>query len=200
MEIPRANLKATNQKYELEFRLISAKNSTTAPVSSEPMYTSVLMDRYYRNKESHDVFFSCEVGSFVNSDNSQNNKGQNDNDQNHIAKSNIDLENEAVKPVEASTLGAHRFVLSQWPYFKAMFESEFEEGGSGAKMIRVKEVRMRTFQIMIQFMYMGTLKSDIAALYEDNATDQASWEGLYIAADRYRIDDMRKLALATIER
>ncbi|KAF9023766.1 hypothetical protein BGZ52_012159 [Haplosporangium bisporale] len=200
MEIPRANLKATNQKYELEFRLISAKNSTTAPVSSEPMYTSVLMDRYYRNKESHDVFFSCEVGSFVNSDNSQNNKGQNDNDQNHIAKSNIDLENEAVKPVEASTLGAHRFVLSQWPYFKAMFESEFEEGDSGAKTIRVKGVRMRTFQIMIQFMYMGTLKSDIAALYEDNATDQASWEGLYIAADRYRIDDMRKLALATIER
>ncbi|KAF9379766.1 hypothetical protein CPB97_008766 [Podila verticillata] len=203
--IPRAKLQATNQNYELEFRLISARTPTTAPVSSEPMYTSVLMDRYYRNNASHDVFFSCEDGSFDNSGKGQNNKGQNYDDQNyddqsHIGKSDIDLENKTVKPVEASTLGAHRFVLSQWPYFKAMFESEFEEGCSGAKTIRVKGVRLRTFQIMIQFMYMGTLKSDIATLYEDNAAGQASWEGLYIAADRYRIDDLRKLALTTIER
>lgn len=101
--------------------------------------------------------------------------------------------------MEALTLGAHRFVLSQWPYFKIMFESRFKEGGLDAKTIRVKGVKPQTFQAMIQFMYMGTPKSDIATLYEDNAVDQVSWEGLYIAADRYRIDDLRKLALATIK-
>lgn len=138
------------------------------------MYTNVLMDRYYRDKASYDVFFRCEVESFGNSDKGQNNEDLSDEDQSHIGRSDIDLEKEVVKPVEALTLGAHRFVLSQWPYFKIMFESRFKEGGLDAKTIRVKGVKPQTFQAMIQFMYMGTPKSDVATLYEDNAVDQAS--------------------------
>ncbi|KAF8969770.1 hypothetical protein BGZ52_010595, partial [Haplosporangium bisporale] len=62
-------------------------------------------------------------------------------------------------------IGAHKFIWSLWPYFKTMFESEFVER--------------------------------VTTLFEDDANkdDKASWEGLYIAADRCRIDDLRKLAL-----
>ncbi|KAG0352924.1 hypothetical protein BG005_007709 [Podila minutissima] len=187
-DISRAHLQTVDQQHELEFRLISYGGaSVSTPKTFEPIYTNVLMDRYFRDKASHDVFFRCDDES---SDDDSKDLYDSD-DSKHTAN-----------PAEASILGAHRFIMSQWPYFKTMFEGGFEEGGSGSKKtIRVKGVKPKTFQPMLQFMYMGTLHSNVATLYDDSTTtdDQASWEGLYIAADRYRIDDLRKLALTTIE-
>ncbi|KAG0333096.1 hypothetical protein BG000_009484 [Podila horticola] len=138
------------------------------------------MERYYRDKESHDVFFKCNDEPLNDDVNSLSNGKD---------LSDTVRGKDAADPVEV-------------PYFKSMFESGFKEGGSGAKKpIRINGVKPKTFQMIIQFMYMGTLPPTSATLYEDGdiSADKASWEGLYIAADLYRIDDLRKLALTTIE-
>ncbi|KAF9369106.1 hypothetical protein CPC16_004765, partial [Podila verticillata] len=87
-------------------------------------------------------------------------------------------------------IGAHKFIWSPWPYFKTMFESEFVE--SHAEYLPADG----------QFMYLRMLDVRVTTLFEDdtNKDGKASWEGLYIAADRYRIDDLRKLALVTFKR
>ncbi|KAF9377623.1 hypothetical protein CPC16_011739 [Podila verticillata] len=100
-----------------------------------------------------------------------------------------------------STFGAHKVVLAQWPYFKSMFSSEFIEGGSGMAPIRIKDVNAKTFREMIYFMYVGEVESDSVELLKSHDPIQAakvSWEALYLAADRYQIDDLRKLALNKI--
>ncbi|KAG0040700.1 hypothetical protein BGZ82_011238 [Podila clonocystis] len=98
----------------------------------------------------------------------------------------------------ATTVGAHKWVLSQWPYFKAMFESGFKEGGSGNKTIPIKDVKPSNFKHLLRFIYVGTLEPTTVDLH-DGDTSMASWEGIYVAADRYMIDDLRILALAKIE-
>ncbi|KAF9308515.1 hypothetical protein BG003_010987 [Podila horticola] len=169
-EISRAQLQTIDQQHELEFCLISkGGTSVSSPAVSEPVYTDVLMKRYYRDKESPDVFFKCNDEPLDDHANSlSNGKGLSD----------TIYGKDVADPVEGATIGAHRFILSQWPYFKSMFESGFKEGGSGAKKpIRIKGVKPKSFQMIIQFIYMGTLPPTAATL----------------------IDDLRKLALTTIE-
>lgn len=81
-----------------------------------------------------------------------------------------------------------------------MFESEFVEGGTGTKTIQIKDIKLTTFQFMIHFMYMETLASSCTALFKshDPMETKSSWEEIYVAADRYRIDNLRKLALSVI--
>lgn len=97
-----------------------------------------------------------------------------------------------------TTVAAHKCVLSQWSYFKTMFESGFEEGGSGIKPIHIKNVKPSNFKLLLRFIYIGNVESTAADLY-DSDTGRASWEGVYIAADRYMVDDLRTLALVNIE-
>ena len=100
-----------------------------------------------------------------------------------------------------STFGAHKVVLAQWPYFKSMFSSEFIEGSSGMAPIRIKDVNAKTFKAMMYFMYVGEVESGPVELLKSHDPIQAakvSWEALYLAADRYQIDDLRKLALDKI--
>ncbi|KAF9386240.1 hypothetical protein CPB97_003922 [Podila verticillata] len=100
-----------------------------------------------------------------------------------------------------STFGAHKVVLAQWPYFKSMFSSEFIEGGSGTGPIRIKDVNAKTFRVMMYFMYVGEVESGPIELLKSHDPIQAakvSWEALYLAANRYQIADLRKLALDKI--
>lgn len=52
-------------------------------------------------------------------------------------------------------IGAHKFVLSQGPYFKAMFEGGFAESGPGVPRIVVKDAKMEPFICMLRSMYVG---------------------------------------------
>ncbi|KAF9303011.1 hypothetical protein BGZ74_004498 [Mortierella antarctica] len=97
-----------------------------------------------------------------------------------------------------TTVSAHKWVLSQWPYLKTMFESGFEEGGSGIKTIHIKDIKPSNFKLVLQFIYIGTVEPTTADLHNGD-TGTASWEGVYMAADRYMVDDLRTLALANIE-
>ncbi|KAG0096982.1 hypothetical protein BGZ93_003691 [Podila epicladia] len=66
----------------------------------------------------------------------------------------IDLED---PPTQTMKIGAHKLVLTQWPYFKSMFEGGFAESGDGAKQIKIEDIKPATFRLMIKLMYFGNL-------------------------------------------
>lgn len=98
----------------------------------------------------------------------------------------IPIDMDDSKTVNITTFGVHKFILSMWPSFQTMFESEIVEGSTGTKPIQVKGIKPITFQSMIHFMYMGTLSLSRSALFRSHA------------ADRFRIVKLRKLALSVI--
>lgn len=54
--------------------------------------------------------------------------------------------------VKKRTIGAHKAVLSQRPYFEALFEGGFAESGAGVKQIRLKDTKTLPFVILMHFM------------------------------------------------
>ncbi|KAF9312881.1 hypothetical protein BG003_005832 [Podila horticola] len=95
-------------------------------------------------------------------------------------------------------IGAHKHILAQWPYFKAMFESGFVESEPDAKQIRIKDVKPAAFKRAIQFMYMGDLAKEDrpATIFSDALEDEecVSWEDIYVTAHRYDLEDLCHLA------
>ncbi|KAF9416963.1 hypothetical protein BGZ94_010065 [Podila epigama] len=101
------------------------------------------------------------------------------------------------KFIAEQTLVAHKVILAQWPYFKAMFESDFAEGGSGHKKITVKDTPLAVFNVLLRYMYTETVPADDAVEHMyDNPLNfgNASWELIYLAADRYDIAGLREEA------
>lgn len=96
-------------------------------------------------------------------------------------------------------LHAHKLVLSQWPYFKAMFEGGFAEGGPGEQRINIQDTKMKTFELLLRFMYTGQLPDhlDPTITYSDELEEieDASMEDLFLAADRYDVQELRDLTL-----
>lgn len=144
---------------------------------SEVTYPAVMMKRLFHDTMSDDVFFTFKKKVDPWNPNS--------------ASQNVD--------VPIAIVGAHESVISQWLFFRTLFDSDFVDGCTGTKKIIDQGLKPKTFHLMIKFMYVGILRREITTLYEDE-TENASWEELYIAADRYRIYDLRMLALATIEK
>lgn len=94
-----------------------------------------------------------------------------------------------------------KIVLSQWPYFKAIFSSPFAEGSSGTTEIRIKDVNTGTFLQMLLVLNLSELDSPPDMILESDGpvkAKDASWEGPHLAVHRYRIDDLREQALKKI--
>ncbi|KAF9325533.1 hypothetical protein BG006_010984 [Podila minutissima] len=93
---------------------------------------------------------------------------------------------------------AHKLVLNQWPYFKRMFSSDFMEGGAGEKEIQVKDVKPQVFQLLLRFMYTGTIPQEKhpSTTFADTLTDpqEVCWEDLFLAAHRYELDELCEFA------
>lgn len=142
------------------------------------------MEGYHHDTANHDVYFEFKEAS---------NCGDS-----MLSLTPIDMDDS--KSVNITTFGVHKFIPSLWPSFQTMFVSEFVEGGTGTKPIQVKSIKPTTFQFIIRFMYMGTLSSSRTALFRshDSKEIKSSWEEIYVAADRFRIDNLRKLALSVI--
>lgn len=105
-------------------------------------------------------------------------------------------------PSQATSLKAHRLILAQWPYFRTMFESGFAESGPGEKQIRIKDTKITTFDLLLRFMYTGVLPNHHkpAIVYADALQDNrdASIEDLFLATDRYDIQELRQQTLETL--
>lgn len=98
-----------------------------------------------------------------------------------------------------SSIGTHKLVLSQCPYFQRMFESGFSQGGSGGKRIHAHDTKAATFKLLLWYLYTenhphGAQSSNVYINALQSA-DEVSWEELYLAADRYEFDGLRQYAL-----
>lgn len=185
--------------YELSFTLSDQPPSAAAivqpsePVSTKPSVGHNLLEKLYNDTASQDVFFVFNnaaegVGDASTGENVNNEKP--------------DTTNESQEPSPASenasvgaetTLGAHKLVLSQWSYFKAMFEGGYAESGPGKKRILIKDVNVQTFQLLLRFMYTGTMPLDAQPknVYKSFMTKQdVSWEQVFVAAHRYNISEL----------
>ncbi|KAI9236323.1 MAG: hypothetical protein BYD32DRAFT_437535 [Podila humilis] len=144
-----------------------------SPPAPLPSPKDVYSEKLYTDSTYHDVFFVFD-GSSTSSDTQQG-------------------------VTTTSTVGAHKLILAQWPYFSMMFESGFSEGGPGEKRIRVKDTKAPTFKLLLRYMYTEKLSefSQPTVAYRDAITnmEEVSWEDLYLAADRYEVDALRQNAL-----
>ncbi|KAG0025140.1 hypothetical protein BGZ82_010197 [Podila clonocystis] len=99
-------------------------------------------------------------------------------------------------------LKAHKSILSQWPYFKAMFEGGFAESGPGEQQIRIKDTKVKTFELLLRFMCTGRLSTDLLPriVYSDTLENRedVSMEDLFLAADRYSVKELQEPMLKSL--
>ncbi|KAF9414942.1 hypothetical protein BGZ94_000234 [Podila epigama] len=91
------------------------------------------------------------------------------------------------------TLTAHKLVLTQWPYFKLMFENDFAEGGSGHKKITIKDTSFAAFKVLLRYIYTEAIPVELrpdCAFENSSFNNVVTWEHIYLAAARYDIDDL----------
>ncbi|KFH72780.1 hypothetical protein MVEG_00006 [Podila verticillata NRRL 6337] len=102
------------------------------------------------------------------------------------------------EPSQVIELGAHKHVLAQWPYFRAMFEGGFSESDDDAKQVKIKDIKPTTFKRLLRHMYLGDLEKEdqptTAFMDELNDEEAVSWEEIFIAAHRYDLEDLCQLA------
>ncbi|KAF9395903.1 hypothetical protein CPC16_006186 [Podila verticillata] len=109
-------------------------------------------------------------------------------------------EEEKEDPVPERIVGAHKLVLSHWPYFKKMIDAK--GGGPGKTRIYIRDVDWIAFRVLIRFLYTGRLPPSLepTIIFADGDTKdgETSWEDLFLVADHCEVDELRQIALTTI--
>lgn len=94
----------------------------------------------------------------------------------------------------ADAIKAHKLLLCKWPYFKAIFEGDFAEGGTGNKTICINDASPKAFRMLFRFMYTRRLLEDTkptpVCMDPLNQDTDESWESLYLLAHRYDIQEL----------
>ncbi|GJN34163.1 hypothetical protein PR202_gb22806 [Eleusine coracana subsp. coracana] len=93
--------------------------------------------------------------------------------------------------VEGEIIRAHRLILAaRSPVFKAELFGEMVE--SRASCITIQDMRARTFNLMLAYIYKNALPI-IAAPDDDGASAILELQHLFVAADRYGLDKLRQI-------
>ncbi|KAF9326814.1 hypothetical protein BG006_009800 [Podila minutissima] len=177
MTIPITHLETEDRLYRLVINLSSQEVSLpTSPPNSvhpTPPPKNVQLEKIFTDCTYHDVFF--------------------------VFDDPLTLSSTEPGTPTTSAVGAHKLVLSQWPYFQMTFKSGFSEGGPGEKRIQVKETKAATFKLLLRYLYTESLPQGAQpkTAYTDvlMSAEEVSWEDLYLVADRYEIDGLRQSAL-----
>lgn len=92
--------------------------------------------------------------------------------------------------VDGETFSAHRLVLAaRSPVFKAELYGPMVESKMGS--ITIQDMRASTFRSMLHYMYHGLLPATAADM--DEASTNAEFQHLLVAADRYRLDVLKQM-------
>lgn len=149
-------LPGKDTKFTLEFVLTS--NTVTVPPSEPvvpvPTFGEVILEKIFNDEAHEDVLFSFDSQSatseMVEETSAALDIASNDSVDTRISvkfpqdsamdPSKVDEDKDQLEPrvkrmrgSDPYTIGAHKLMLCQWPYFKAMFEGGFSEGGTGKK-------------------------------------------------------------------
>ncbi|KAG0028182.1 hypothetical protein BGZ81_004963 [Podila clonocystis] len=179
--IPCNQLSPANEKFYLFFRFSSSDRQD----DPQPTLADTILENLYCDTTYGDVSFMFDSAT------------------NPLSARKAPKKKGGKKPTKAQqkkmVLHAHKLVLSQWPYFKAMFEGGFAEGEPGVQRINILDTKLRTFKLLLRFLYTGQLPVHLGPtiMYSDELEDieDASMEDLFLAADRYDIQALQDLTL-----
>lgn len=191
--------------FKVEFRIsnIDVSIPPLKPITPPPTLGETILEGIHSDMTRCDIFFTFDdpgdtqsagdeldtssVSSTIQDEDGSvdaSGKGQEDPDPLHVKS--LD---------QVRVLKAHKLVLLRWPYFRAMFESGFAEGGLGEKRIWIKDTKFKTFELLLRFMCTARLAQDFIpkTTYTDKLEDKedASLEDLFLAADRYNVKELR---------
>ncbi|KAG0337764.1 hypothetical protein BG000_004991 [Podila horticola] len=179
-------LVAKEGQYDVEF-CISSKEIVVPPLVATPLLPTLgenILESMYSDTTYADVYFL-----FNNDSNPPSTPAIVSGSKKKGGKKLAKTQHQVV------TLKAHKLVLSQWPYFKAMFEGGFAESRPGEQQINIQDTKLRTFNLLLRFLYTGQLSEiqEPSILYSDELVDNedASMEDLFLAADRYDCQELR---------
>ncbi|KAG0037497.1 hypothetical protein BGZ82_002409 [Podila clonocystis] len=168
-EIPLDKLEVINGRFKIVVNLSNQEHVASAHSKHAALdQAASFLDRLYHDTDSRDVSFI-----FSNPDS---------------------------PTTETNVEKAHKLILYQWPYFRRMFSSDFVEGGAGEKEIQIKGVKPKVFQMLLRFMYnIPIAEQPLVAFTEAVANPRdASWEDIFLAADRYELEKLCELAQKNI--
>lgn len=179
--ILQSRLVAKDDRYDIEF-CISSKEIVVPPLVAT--LGEAILENLYRDTTYGDVSFL-----FTNDTNPPSAPVAASGSRKKGGKKSAETQHQVI------TLKAHKLVLSQWSYFKAMFEGGFAESQPGEQQIRIQDTKLRTFKLLLRFLYTGQLGKihEPAVPFSDELEDieDASLEDLFLAADRYNCQKLR---------
>ncbi|KAG0084850.1 hypothetical protein BGZ93_010113 [Podila epicladia] len=176
------------------------------PLSPPPTIADSILEKLYRDKSHADVTFTFNRSKnqlLAQGLSDSSSELDTDHDKGHVSIMDVDqrelvmVEHLGKDLDKNEDIQAHKLVLCQWPYFKAMFEDGFAESSPGAKQIHINDCKAQAFQLLIHFMYMGKLPKDTdLEVCADMLVDQedASWEDLCIVAHMYDVQELHEQA------
>ncbi|KAG0015044.1 hypothetical protein BGZ81_000122, partial [Podila clonocystis] len=216
--------KANSEGFIVEFTL-SSMDVTVPPVDRAdpaPALGEIILEKLYNDEAHEDVFFvfdsisdatastgqlDINPGTTSNTSTDANVSVEHQQDPGMDSKNSDEgkgrLKSDCIHSRGSGqiTIGAHKLVLCQWPYFKSMFESGFKEGGAGNKEVRVRDTSPKAFHLLLRFIYTGNLPRNATptTVFMDPLNDlDASWESLYLLAHRCDIQELIDIARARI--
>lgn len=104
---------------------------------------------------------------------------------------------------EPNRIRAHKLVLCQWPYFKAMLKVDTQRVVQ-EKQIHIQDTKKTAFRFLLKFMYVRRLPQDIdtmpVCVHEIKDEKEASLEDLFHASHRYGVLPLYKQVASLIIR
>lgn len=178
---------AKDDRYDVEF-CISSRELTVPPLTATlplPTLGETILEKLYKDTTYGDVSFI-----FNNDKNPPSTPAASSGSKKKGGKRSAKTQHQVI------SLKAHKLVLSQWPYFKAMFEGGFAESAPGEQQISIQDTKLKTFKLLLLFLYTGQLleNQEPSIMYSDELEDSedTSMEDLFLAADRYDVQELRE--------
>ncbi|KAF9332174.1 hypothetical protein BG006_004962 [Podila minutissima] len=171
--ILQSRLVAKDDRFDIEFCISSKKNVVPRLVAT---LGEAILENLYRDTTYGDVSFL-----FTNDTNPPSAPAATSGSRKKGGKKSAKTQHHVI------TLKAHKLVLSQWSYFKAMFKGGFAESQPCEQQIRIQDTKFRTFKLLLRFLYTGQLGKNhepavpFSNKLEDN--EEALLEDLFLAAD-----------------
>ncbi|KAG0342234.1 hypothetical protein BG000_006153 [Podila horticola] len=119
-------------------------------------------------------------------------------------KEETDNSREGESVAEAPKIGAHKMILWQWPYFRRLLESVPAQNRFGPVTIKLKSTDADTLTIVIRFMYIQMLPTQLLTFQDEEEDDDttctstSNWEKVFIAAERFKIEELQRIACSKI--
>ncbi|KAG0035343.1 hypothetical protein BGZ82_005301 [Podila clonocystis] len=186
------------------------QNKPENPSSDKPAKCTVSIQST-ESKTSSWIFFFRQTGSSTNAgttdtleDSTELTDPREDMSKGQMNKEETENSREGESVTYApKKIGAHRMILWHWPYFRRLLESASAQNHFGPLTIRLKSTDADTLTIVIRFIYIQMLPTQLST-FQDEEDDDATWtstsnwEKVFIAAERFKVEELQRIACTKV--